>query len=114
MRGVAWTVVMVAFVVGTVFFAPACSKMPSSLKDAKNMSLGKFAQTINLDKDELSKSFKTNWGNAKFDANDIKKITALKQKGYKDFELKTDKGKTVQCIVTYLGSGKYQVALAGM
>ena len=92
--------------------APAC-KLPGSIDDAKNMKVGKFAQTIHLEKSELGKKIKTQWGSFKFSSSKQKAIKNLKKKKYKTFKVKTTKGKSVKIIVTYLGKGRYQLAMTG-
>jgi len=113
MRGILSTFLVVAFLAGMICLTPAC-KIPKSLDDAKNMTLSNIGQTINLSKDDLSKPMKTQWGNAKFAPADVKKILALKQNGINNFEVKTDKGKTLQAVVTNMGMNRYQVVLAGL
>lgn len=103
-------IVVVAFAICVL---PGC-KTPKSLGDLKNISGGKFADTINVDKDEIDKPIKTQWGKIDFSSKQVKKIKNLKAKAYATFEVKSDKGKTIQCAVTYLGNGKYQIAATSL
>lgn len=102
--------VIAAFVLST---APSC-KMPGSADQLKNIKLGKFAETVNIAKDELDKPIKTQWGKINLNADQVKKIKKLKEKKYVDLELKTDKGKTLTAVVTYMGANRYQFAFGGV
>jgi hypothetical protein len=88
-----------------------------------SMKLGKFGQTVNVDKDKLSKSIKTQWGKFKFSSKQVTKIKKLK-KAKKASNAKSSKyrystskkvgKKKIQVVVTYLGGGKYQLVMGGL
>ncbi|MCZ7585875.1 MAG: hypothetical protein M5R36_22520 [Deltaproteobacteria bacterium] len=103
-------VMTVAFI-AAVF--PAC-KMPGSIDDAKNMSLGKYAQTVHVEKDELGKKISTQWGKISFSSSEQSKIKKLKKNKTKRFSVESSKGKNVEAVVTYLGKKRYQLAMTAL
>jgi len=83
----------------------------------------KYAQTITVDKDQIGKTIKTQWGNFKFSDSQVKKIKKMKDvsklKSKKDIKKNTFtckkkiKGNTIGIAVSYLGGGKYQLVMGG-
>ena len=90
-------------------------------KEVGNVKLGKYAQTITVDKSDLAGKIKTQWGTFKFKEKQVNKIKKLKNvskmndaKSIQKNTLtcsKTIKGKKIQIAVTYLGGGKYQLIM---
>jgi hypothetical protein len=106
-------VAMFAVVLALAFAFTSACKMPGSVNDMKNMKLKGIAQTINLDKDELGKSIKTQWGSIKFTEKQVNKIKSLKSNKYVNYDLKSETNKNVTVVVTYLGADKFQLACTG-
>lgn len=107
-RQICWVVVF-AFVVAGL---GACStKSLKTLDDVKSLKLGKFGQTVNVDKEDLSKAIKTQWGNLNLSDSDVKKIKKLKKNKTNHLSYKIGNDK-VEIVVTYLGSKRYQFGIA--
>jgi len=93
-------------------------------KEVGNIKLGKYGQTITVDKSDLSDKIKTQWGTFKFKEKQVAKIKKLKNvskmKSSKSIEKntftcsKTIKGKSIKMAVTYLGGGKYQLVMGAL
>lgn len=98
------------FVAAAFLVSQAHAGILDGLDDVKNLKLGKVAQTINVDKDELADNIKTQWGKFKFSDNQVKKIKKIKKGKYKTFDVKAG-GDDIKVVVTYLGSKKYQLGL---
>lgn len=96
----------------------------TDLSKAGNLKLGKYAETKTVKKDSISKSIKTQWGKFKFSSKQISKIKKLKNvsKMKKKSDIKkntytckkTIGKKTIAIAVTYVGGGKYQLAMGGI
>lgn len=107
LRQICW-VALFAFVVAGL---GACStKSLKSLDDVKSLKLGKFGQTVNVDKEDLSSPIKTQWGNLKLSDSDVKKLKKLKKNKTNRLSYKIGDDK-VEVVVTYLGSKRYQFGI---
>lgn len=93
-------------------------------KDVGNIKLGKFAQTITVDKSDLTGKIKTQWGTFTFKEKQVAKIKKLKNvskiKDAKSIQKntltcsKTIKGKKIQIAVTNIGGGKFQLIMGAI
>jgi hypothetical protein len=120
-QSIRWIYICVALILG-LSLVIGCSV--KDLSKVGNIKLGKYAQTITVDKDDLGKKIKTQWGSFKFGEKQVKKIKSLKsirklknKKAIKKNTFtakKSIKSKTVMIAVTYLGKGQYQLVMGAL